>query len=291
MQEKKDILIADGGSTKVEWCRVSAKGEIRSSFETRGINTVIASAEDAASYFHDVAADIGQKAEIGRIFYYGSGCSTPEICRRIADVIDSVWHPDFVEVAGDTLGACRALLGRSTGVGCILGTGSNSALYDGNKIVSNVASLGYILDDEGSGSALGKRLLSDIFKGLAPRSIIDEFLSETGLSKGDVLRSIYASKMPNQFLASFSPYINRRLSQEYFHDMAADTFRRFFERNLLQYPGIESLPVCFTGSIAAHFAPLLKEIGKEMGLNIERIDARPMPGLMTYHLKTNCQRI
>ena len=35
------------------------------------------------------------------------------------------------------LGAARALFGKRPGIACILGTGANSCLYDGEKIVMN----------------------------------------------------------------------------------------------------------------------------------------------------------
>ena len=42
------------------------------------------------------------------------------------------------------------------GIACILGTGSNTCLYDGEDVTDNVTNLGFMLGDEGSGSHLGK---------------------------------------------------------------------------------------------------------------------------------------
>ena len=41
-------------------------------------------------------------------------------------------------VASDMLGAARGLLGRESGIACILGTGANSGVYDGDVLVKGV---------------------------------------------------------------------------------------------------------------------------------------------------------
>ena len=43
------------------------------------------------------------------------------------------------------LGAAIATAGEKAGIVCILGTGSNSCLYDGSKIVDNIPALGFAL--------------------------------------------------------------------------------------------------------------------------------------------------
>ena len=66
------------------------------------------------------------------------------------------------------LAAARALCGRNAGIACILGTGSNSCLYDGTEITANVSPLGFILGDEGSGAVLGRTLVGDCLKNQLP---------------------------------------------------------------------------------------------------------------------------
>ena len=75
---------------------------------------------------------------------------------------------ETVEVYSDLLAAARALCGHEPGIACILGTGSNSCLYDGTGIASNVSPLGYILGDEGSGAVLGKLFIGDVLKSGSP---------------------------------------------------------------------------------------------------------------------------
>ena len=61
------------------------------------------------------------------------------------------------------LGAARAASGSKPSIIGILGTGSNSCLYDGEKIADQIPSLGYLLSDEGSGNHIGKLLIKSYF--------------------------------------------------------------------------------------------------------------------------------
>ena len=108
-------------------------------------------------------------------------------------------------MGSDMLGAAKALFNNKPGIACILGTGSNSCLYDGEKIVENISPMGYILGDEGSGAVIGKTFLNCLYKG-AHRDFITVFESETGLTLPDIINKVYRGPLPNRFLA-----INRKL--------------------------------------------------------------------------------
>lgn len=284
MKSNGCILIADGGSTKVEWCLIhSNSSNIRVSLETEGFNAIMATPKVAKSYFSNVRKSIGEEYNPSEIYYYGAGCATPEICARISHEIGQVWEMAMITVDSDMLAACRSLLGDEPGIACILGTGSNSALYDGHEIKDNIPPLGFILGDEGSGTALGKRLLGDIFKNIAPQDIRSDFLRLTGLTKDVLLDKTYRSEAPNKFLASFVPFIKKHLLHPYMMSMTEEIFTSFFLRNVLPYEGSGYLPVHLTGSVAFHFSQILKKVGADLGLNIGRFSSRPMPDLINYH--------
>ena len=81
--------------------------------------------------------------------------------------------PNIKTLAVDTdiVGAARALMSGHEGIVCILGTGANSCLWDGERIVRQTPALGYILGDEGSGAVLGRMLINALYKGGLPESI------------------------------------------------------------------------------------------------------------------------
>lgn len=296
------ILIADAGSTKTDWCLMEALGRIIMQVKTEGLNAAIASAEQLYDYLRSAKNSINgsfgydslmnEKISEGvilptEVFYYGAGCASEAICRNVADKISEVWGCKNVEVASDMLGACRALFGDDPGIACILGTGSNSALYDGSKIRANTPPLGYILGDEGSGAALGKRFISDIFKGVAPESNTNTFLEETGLTKDEVIRRVYREPNANRFLASFAKYIARHIEEPYFKDMVTEEFIKFLTRNVLNYDDVHGLPISFIGSIAEHFSQPLDYALSFCKLTKGKVLPSPMPGLISYHSKSS----
>lgn len=195
----KNKLIADAGSTKVEWVLLSDSGEQLRQISTPGINALIAEEDELVEKFSAVKSQLGQDESLSEIHYYGAGCATAAICDKIYAAISKVWQAGTIQVNSDLLGACRALLDRERGIACILGTGSNSCLYDGESIEQNVPSLGFILGDEGSGAALGKRLVADAFKGHLPKPIRDQFMKYYELNLENILEYTYRRPAANRF--------------------------------------------------------------------------------------------
>lgn len=78
---------------------------------------------------------------IDAIYFYGAGCAFPEKNRIVEEAI-TPYIPAPIEVYSDLMAAARALCGSRPGIACILGTGSNSCLYDGTEITGAYLSLG-----------------------------------------------------------------------------------------------------------------------------------------------------
>ncbi len=180
------------------------------------------------------------------------------------------------------MAAARALCGHEQGIACILGTGANSCLYDGEGIVQNTPALGYILGDEGSGAVLGRMFMNAIFKNPAFAAIRDAYLEEQQLTMADVIRRVYREPMANRFLASTSLFIGKHIDNPLLHALVTENFRQFFRRNIVPY-GRPELPVHFVGSMASHYQPQLYEAAAAEGFTIGRILKSPMDGLVAYH--------
>ena len=283
-------LIADAGSTKTEWALLPTGEEVPVRFVTDGLNAVIATSEMVRKNFSAAAEEAmtaakksGAEAEIGSIHYYGAGCATPEICSRTEDALLSAFGAETARADSDLTGAARSLLGEDAGVACIIGTGSNSCLYDGRQIVANVPSLGFILGDEGSGAALGRRLVNATFKGHLPSYLEKELTERHGLSLPKILDAVYRAPAPNRFLASLVPLVKEYVGDPYIHSIVLEEFGAFFSRNISRYKGVRSLPISFTGGVAAAFSDILEEAAAEQGYTLGRIEAAPMDGLIAYH--------
>lgn len=276
-------LIADAGSTKVEWVALAEDGTETRRYVSDGINALLGEADDIESLMRSVSDSLGAGLQYTDLYYYGAGCATDRVNNKMAELLRKVWQPGNVHVHSDLLGAARALFGDEEGIACILGTGSNSCFYNGHDIEVNVPSLGYILGDEGSGAALGKRLVSDAFKHQLPPRIREEFLEEYNLSLTDILDRVYRTPSPNKFLASLVPFIKKNIWNPYVYSIVHQELTTFIKRNVAMYPGAHSLPVGFIGSIALVFEDILRNAASDLGYDVRTILKAPMEGLIAYH--------
>ena len=275
------LWIADSGSTKTEW-RFCENGTELLRVITPGINPVYQTGEEIARIV---------KQELGRylyqyapapLYFYGAGIMDAAKAQLLQRFLSGFFSKK-IEVYSDITGAARGLCGRSAGIACILGTGSNSCFYDGNEIRKNVPSLGYILGDEGSGAVIGKLFLGSLLKNQLPEELKQRFLETHQLTVSKVIDNVYRKPFPNRFLASLAPHIIEQMHRyDEVRILVENAIESFFTRNLLQYE-TGRYPVHFTGSIAYTLWDVLRHIAEKHHIRIGQITASPMDGLMAYH--------
>ena len=145
------ILLADSGSTKTDWCVADGAAEI-CRIATHGTNPFFQSADEIAREVDGgLLPQLGNRP-IEQIRFYGAGCAFPDKIAVIRDVLAARFTAADIEVGSDMLAAARALCGRNAGIACILGTGSNSCLYDGTEITANVSPLDTVIGIAASGT-------------------------------------------------------------------------------------------------------------------------------------------
>ena len=277
-------LTVDSGSTKTDWGFFNTKDDLKV-VKTQGINPCHQTEDEIRSIISsELIANIPDidTDTVSQVFYYGAGCATESICAQMAGILKEFLPNAVITVDSDMLGAARALCGKSEGVACVLGTGSNSCLYNGSIIVDQVPSLGYILGDEGSASALGRRLIGDCLKRQLPEQVCTEFMQKYSLTKDSIIESVYRKPMANRYIASFAPFLIDKRSIPEVHKMLIQCFSEFFTRNVINYHK-PWLPVHFIGSLANSFSDELKETADSLGMTIGKIEASPMSGLVDYH--------
>lgn len=273
------ILIADGGSTKIDWTVVS--GISQKTFRSPGINPVL---WDIGKIEQMLQEGLPNEilSDVESVYFYGAGCLGRSAEKMQEALMRVVAHDAEIEVESDLLGAARALFGNESGIACILGTGSNSALYDGKEIISNIHPLGYILGDEGSGASIGKHFLNALYKGRLPESLRKDFETETGLTYDDVIDRVYRQPMANKFLASLVIFVSKRRKE--CAELLNEEFDNFIEKDILPYNHCE-LPIGIVGGVGYEFHEELKEIFLRHGLKLNKIVAKPMENLVDYHLR------
>ena len=277
------ILIADSGSTKTDWC-VAKDGFTVKRFTTQGINPYHQDERRINGIVLDELLPQTGEYKIKKIVFYGSGCRD-ETIPTMKNILYSAFNNNVeVEIYSDLLGAARAICGHEEGIACILGTGSNSCLYDGNKIVGNIPPLGYILGDEGSGATLGKIFINEIFKNSRMYDLKKEFLQVLQMTEGDIIDRVYRQPMANRFLASLAPFIHSHIERHEVNEIVTENFRQFLLKNVKRYHR-DDLQVSFIGSIAWHFKSQLLQSALEENVYVGSVEKSPMDGLLRYHFR------
>ena len=189
-------LLADAGSTKTDWLLRDNQGDALR-FHTDGMNPSLLTDDEIR---HILATQLLPQVEgllIEQVDFYGAGCRG-EAAERMKNLLGEVVGARNITVESDMLGAARMLCGNNSGIVCILGTGANSCLYDGQQISRQTPALGFILGDEGSGAVLGRRLIGDIFKGQLPEDLCKDFLLDYPMTMDELIRRVYRTSAPNQ---------------------------------------------------------------------------------------------
>ncbi len=277
------ILIADCGSTKIDWCLLNGNEKVAQIFTT-GMNALLLTQEEMTKCIHDELLPHLPGYPVDEVYYYGAGIISDDIKSHVRGALQAnLPSATRIEIETDLVGAARALCGRNPGIACILGTGSNSCYYDGDRVVDNVSPLGYILGDEGSGAVMGKLLVGDVLKHQLPEHLCEKFLKEYNTDRTQIINAVYRQPAANRYLAHFAPFLQKNINEPAIHDLVFNAFTAFFVRNVESYKGYKELSVNFVGSIAFVQKPVLLEAAAARGITVGTIIQNPMEGLIKYH--------
>jgi len=275
-------LICDSGSTKSAWCLTDGSAPLY--YTTQGINPFQQSEEQIANILcNELLPQLPNDAKIEEVHFYGAGC-TAEKSPIVAEAIKKhIALKANIDVQSDMLGAAIALCGNDEGIVCILGTGSNSAYYDGKSFKSAIPALGYILGDEGSGAYIGKRLVGDVLKHQFSESTRNLFFAETQETQASIIQKVYREPMANRFLASLSPFCARHKDISEVHDFLLDCFSQFFLRNIIPmttHLNLTTRTVNCVGSVAYYYKEEIELVAHKYGYKIGKIIQAPIDGLI-----------
>lgn len=276
--------IIDGGSTKADWYFKGNDGSSKS-LTTTGFNPNYDSSESIQELLKKElvpAIDISLSLDI---HYYGSGCWDSSRKMVVSNAMEAVLPKANINIYHDLLAAARATCGEEAGIACILGTGSNSVLYDGQNEIDNVNSLGFLLGDEGSGAVIGKELVKSFFYREMPEELQYIMHQECPNGKLDILDNVYGNEngVPAAYLASFVKKFYPHKQHPFVWQLVKKCFEEFFQRHVFKYNDFRSLPIHFVGSVAYHFQDILGELIKEHQLHMGVVLQKPIEALFNFH--------
>ncbi len=277
------ILIADSGGSKTDWRLVQSNGDIGQA-ASPGFNPYYQPMDDLNNMIQDfIVPGIRDDQEVEEIYFYGAGVSSEKNQIAIKEAFLKFFPKAKVEIGWDLLAAARALCGNEPGIACIMGTGSNSCLSDGHRIIDNVANLGWILADEGSGANIGKQFLVDYLRKKLPDTLAQQFHQRFPYTREEFLEKVYMEEKPSAFLATFAKFIFQHLKEPYCYQLVYSSFAEFYDNNVMKYDNYQNLKVHFTGSVAFYFSDILRQVANDKGITVKNILEGPIAGLSLYH--------
>lgn len=279
------ILIADSGSTKCDWICLNKDFSIAFKTITMGFNPYFHSQATISTAIKQNEELHAHNSNVTAIYYYGAGCSSNALNKIVRQALKVSFPNAEIQVDHDLLGAAYAAYDGKENITCIIGTGSNSCHFDGQKVAEEVPALGFILGDEGSGSYFGKKLIAGFMYKQLPQEAYDAFKSTYEIDMADLVSNVYTKPHANVYLASFVRFISNYKTHPYFQEMLHRGMKHFLESHVLCYENSKNLPINFIGSVAYHFREAVQSAADELGLNIGEIVQRPAEKLVDYHIK------
>ncbi|MBS1638220.1 MAG: ATPase [Bacteroidetes bacterium] len=277
------VLIADSGSTKTDWVLLD-QGRVVMQSSTIGFNPYFQTSDAITGELNArlIPALGAHVSQITDVRYYGAGCSNEVNVASVRKGIQAALPKASIEVNHDLLAAARALCGKEPGIACILGTGSNSCLYDGATIRENVISVGYLFGDHGSGACMGKSFIQDYFDGKLPLHLQTAF-EQAGYNREEILDNVYKKSMPSRYLAQVSTFLSAHVSDTYVRAIIKRCFVAFFDHQVSKYTNSRNLPVNCVGSVGFYYKDILLEAAREKGFTIGTVIKSPIEGLIRYY--------
>jgi glucosamine kinase len=277
------VLIADSGSTKTDWILLEGK-KIVKSVKTIGFNPYFQTKDQISlEILNHLKPDLHDYLHnIKEIHYYGTGCSTVENCRQIEECLSITLDAPKINVSHDLLAAARALCMHEWGIASILGTGSNSCLYNGNDILENVPSTGYLWSDYGGGSQIGKFFIREYFEGRLPSELHTAF-EGAGYNHEVILNNVYKKGVPGKYLASVSMFVKDYVSHPFVNAILIECFDSFFVQQISKYTNSKKYKVHTVGSIGYYYKDMIAKVAKKHGYEIGNVIKSPIDGLVRFH--------
>lgn len=272
---KRKLLVGDSGGTGTDWCLVDENGR-REYFSGDSYHP----SRFSEAFFESMRAfwESKQLDPETEIHFYGAGCSV----KHNQDAIRKHFNElGFTRVFADSdlLGTCRGLLGDAPGLAAILGTGSVLAAYDGKQVTKIHGGFGYLIGDEGSGYAFGRKLIHAYLNGDLSPGFTAELFPVLG-DRSAVLKSVYGPD-GKQWIGRLSLVCGANAETERMH-----------RENISEFVGLyldksvsRSESICLSGSYAFHNLKILSSVLQEKGLQIQKCVAKPIETITDYAMK------
>ncbi len=283
------IFIAESGSTKCDAVILKDDGSELTRISLKGLNPQHLSPSQIQEELSSNSSIQQFGRQIKEVFFYGSGCSSPQANQVVCRALQAVFAAAKITVHEDILAVAYAASYQKASICCILGTGSNCFYFDGERAQMGTAGLGYILGDEGSGGDIGKKLLQGFLHHKLPVHLEEKFNEAYSLNRAEIIKRVYRTSGANTFIASFSSFVGQNITDPFCRQLVYQSFTHFVQLHIAYFKPTTQLPIHFVGSVAFHFREILKQVLLENGLTLGEIIAKPLDRLVQFHTQKHIQ--
>ncbi|MCB9234019.1 MAG: hypothetical protein H6581_20350 [Bacteroidia bacterium] len=277
-------LLAESGSTKTDW-REFNEEKVLAKFRTSGMNPDILPEDTIETQLREDLANNLYYRSPEKVFFYGAGLAGGHTRAVVERILTRIFPSAQIFVFHDMLAAARSTAFDKPGIACILGTGSNTCYYDGQRITRRVGGQGYLFGDEGSGADLGKNLLKRALHGDLAPELVQKLEQWIGLPVLEIRTEVHHSKRPNVYLARLSRFVHENLNLPEMQELVSERMEKFLRRAVCRHPEYQDVPVYFVGSIAWYYKDYLFAECAKKGITPGDIDQSPVDELVRYHQK------
>lgn len=282
------ILIADSGSTKTDWVLISKNSSAHQIYSTVGYNPYFIDSIGITNSINENLKNNFDFNSIEEVYFYGAGCSNNEKRQSVKLALERCFvHAKHIFIGHDLLASARALLGNKPGFAAILGTGTNTCLFDGKEVSLNIDSLGFMLGDEGSGCYIGRKIVRDFMRNYLPADLQKSFKETFKIENNEqILSAVYSNKFPNRYLASFCKFAGDHIENKHIINIVQISFRDFFQNLVSKYPDYKKYELNCVGSVGFTFKHILEEVANAYEMKLGKVIRSPIDGLIDFHQNT-----
>ena len=270
-------MIVESGATKSNWVLLD-NDVVVSTQKFAGIN--VTSNPRSLAVVDQV--NTAQLNHLDSIHFYGAGTRSLESKEKLAAKLNAHFQVENIFIETDIFAASLAASYSKPSIVSILGTGTNTVVYDGQSVIHKTKSMGYLISEPGSGFHIGqlilKAYLSDTMNASDAALLEKDFLPK----EKDLLPHLYASAKPNFEMAQFTKFLE--VCNPAFKAKILDqSFNAFFEERINRLKTFKEYKLTFVGSVAQVFRTELQEVAQKHKREIVNIIGDPLEGLIEYH--------
>jgi len=216
------VLGIDGGGTKTAVCAADLQGNILSVFKTGAINLNGESADNVKKNLHGIFREaslkIGDLQYIRSVCIGAAGISNADARLFLENTVRDAGYTGRLIIAGDHQTALFGALGNPVGIILIAGTGSICYGRNASGKEHRAGGYGYLIDDEGSGYAIGRDILKAMVRshdGREEKTVLTQMvLEQLKVSTiEEVIGFLYHKNTNKRDIAALAPILARALEE------------------------------------------------------------------------------